>query len=98
MRSGGGHAIRHLRDEGLIPNTGSLSSQVSAFEDMTSPILTSPSRTFDWTLGSTRTRAFAGSASGKQVVVFVAKQGPYQGRVLSAVVPDANQMTQWGLP
>ena len=98
MRSGGGHAIRHLRDEGLIPNAGSLSSQVSAFEDLTSPILTSPSKTFDWTLGTTRTRAFAGSVGGRQVVVFVAKEGPYQGRVLSAVVPDANQVTPGGVP
>jgi hypothetical protein len=43
-------------------------------------------------------RGFAGEAGGQQVVVFVAKEGPYQGRVLSAVVPDAGQMAQWGLP
>lgn len=98
MRSGGGHAIRHLRDEGLIANSGSLASQVSQFEKLTSPILRSPSSTFDWRLGNTLTRGFAGEAGGQQVVVFVAKEGPYQGRVLSAVVPDANQMAQWGLP
>lgn len=67
------------------------------FEDLTSPILTSPAKTFDWTLGNTATRAFAGEAGGRQVVVFVAKEGPYQGKVLSAVVPDAGQITQWGL-
>lgn len=98
MRSGGGHAIRHLRDKGLISNSGSLASQVSQFERLTSPILRSPSSTFDWRLGNTLTRGFAGEAGGQQVVVFVAKEGPYQGRVLSAVVPDANQMAQWGLP
>jgi hypothetical protein len=97
MRSGGGHSIRHLRDEGLIANSGSLASQVSRFEELTSPILRSPSATFDWKLGGTLSRGFAGTAGGRNVVVFVAKEGPFQGRVTSAVVPDANQMSQWGL-
>jgi hypothetical protein len=44
------------------------------------------------------TRGFAGEAGGHQVVIFVAKEGPYQGRVLSALVPDAGQMVKWGLP
>lgn len=55
-------------------------------------------KTFDWRLGETMTRAFAGVARGRQVVVFVAKEGPHQGHVLSALVPDAAQMLQWGLP
>ncbi|WP_203656137.1 RHS repeat-associated core domain-containing protein, partial [Demequina activiva] len=98
MRSGGGHAIRNLRDKGLIANKGSLASQVAEFQQLTSPMLRSPAKTFDWKLGATITRGFAGEAGGSQVVVFVAKEGPYQGRVLSAVVPDAGQMAQWGLP
>ena len=97
MRSGGGHAIRHLRDEGLIANSGSLDSQVAQFEQLTSPILRSPAKTFDWTLGGTMTRAFAGSAGGCALVVFVAKEGKYQGKVLTAVVPDATQIEKWGL-
>ncbi len=97
MRSGGGHAMRHLIKEGLIPNAGSLAQRAQQFERLTSPILTSPSKTFDWVLGGTSTRAFAGTAAGRQVVRFVAKEGPYQGRVLSSVVPDAKQVVQWGL-
>ncbi|MEO5662030.1 MAG: RHS repeat-associated core domain-containing protein, partial [Nocardioides sp.] len=97
MRSGGGHATRHLREAGLIENAGSLASQVGKFAELTSPILRSPAKTFDWTIGNTAARAFAGMAGGKQVVVFVAKEGPYQGRVLSAVVPRGNQATVWGL-
>lgn len=97
MRSGGGHAMRHLIDEGLIPNSGNLASRASLFEDLTSPILRNPSSSFNWQLGDTATRAFAGEAGGSQVVVFVAKEGPYAGRVISAVVPDANQVAQWGL-
>jgi hypothetical protein len=62
MRSGGGRAIRHLRDEGLIANSGSLSSQVAEFEQLTSPILRAPTRTFDGRVGETMTRAFAAEA------------------------------------
>jgi len=39
----------------------------------------------------------AGSAGGREVVVFVAKKGKYQGKVLTAVVPDATQIEKWGL-
>ena len=97
MRSGGGHAMRHLIDEGLIPNAGSLQSRAALFENLTSPILTKPTAAFDWKLGDTMSRAFAGQAGGRNVVVFVAKEGAYQGRVLSAIVPDAAQMAQWGI-
>jgi RHS repeat-associated protein len=97
MRSGGGHAMRHLMDEGLIPNAGSIASRARQFEDLTSPILRNPTKSFDWRIGNTAARAFAGEAGGSRVVVFVAKEGPYQGRVLSAVVPDATQIAQWGL-
>jgi hypothetical protein len=72
-------------------------SELQAFEGLTSPILRSPAASFDWRLGGTAARAFAGEAGGRQVVVFVAKEGPHQGRVLSAVVPDASQIAQWGL-
>jgi hypothetical protein len=89
--------MRHLMDEGLIPNSGSLAARARLFEDLTSPILRSPAKTFDWKLGNTASRAFAGVAGGKRIVVFVAKEGPYQGKVLSAVVPDAGQVAQWGL-
>ena len=97
MRSGGGHAMRHLLSAGLIPNAGSLASRGQAFERLTSSILRRPSASFDWKLGGTAARAFAGEAGGQQVVVFVAKEGPYQGRILSAIVPDASQVAQWGL-
>ena len=39
MRSGGGHAMRHLIDEGLIPNSGTLASRAGTFQNLTSPIL-----------------------------------------------------------
>lgn len=98
MNKGGGHAIRHLRTDGLISNTGSLASQVAEFQKLTSPILRSPTMAFNWRVGDTMSRAFAGTAGGRTVVVFVAKEGPYQGKVISAVAPDASKMAQWVLP
>jgi len=98
MRGGGGHAMQHLIDEGLIPNVGNLQTRAGIFQRLISPILTHPSKTFDWRVGNTLARAFAGEAGGKRVVVFVAKAGPYQGRVITAVVPDAKQVAEWGLP
>ncbi|MCP4964921.1 MAG: hypothetical protein GY926_06760, partial [bacterium] len=97
MRNDGGHASRHLVDAGLIANSGPLVSRVDEFVRITTPMLTNPAKTFDWRLGNTATRAFAGDVSGTPVVVFVAKDGPYQGVVVSAVVPDTNQIAQWGL-
>ena len=89
--------MRHLIDEGLIPNAGSLEARAELFKKLTSPLLLRPVKTFDWKVGGTQARGFAGYAGGKRVVVFVAKEGPYQGRVISAVVPDAKQVAQWGL-
>lgn len=93
----GGELVQRTGVSGLIPNAGNLTSRAQAFERLTSPILRSPKASFDWTVGGTAARAFAGEAGGRQVVVFVAKDGPYQGRVLSAIVPDASQIAQWGL-
>jgi hypothetical protein len=89
--------MRHLIDEGLIPNAGNLASRANLFERLTSPILTNPAKTFDWRLGDTMARAFAGEVGGKHVMAFVVKEGPFLGRVMSALVPDAYQVLQLGL-
>jgi RHS repeat-associated protein len=97
MRNGGGHAMRHLIDDGIIPNKGSVAAKAQIFEEKLSPVLTSPSATFDWKLGGTMSRGFSGQVDGRTVVVFVAKEGPYQGSVISAVTPDAQGLAKWGL-
>lgn len=97
MRSGGGHTMRHLIDEGLIPNAGNLASRAQNFGLLNSPILRNPAASFDWWIGNTAARVFAGQAGGMQVVVFSAKVGPFKARVFSAIVPNATQMAQWGL-
>jgi hypothetical protein len=97
MRKDGGHAMRHLIQEGLIPNSGSFAKRLEQFKELTSPILARPVKTFDWKLGATSARAMVGEVDGKSVVVFVAKEGPFQGRILSALVPDEVQIIQWGL-
>jgi len=97
MNRGGGHAIRHLSDDGVIPNTGNLASRVNAARDALVPILTNPTKTFTWKVGGTMTQAFAGEVDGTQVVAFVATDGKWSGKLISAVVPDADQIAQWGL-
>ncbi|MDI5912012.1 polymorphic toxin-type HINT domain-containing protein, partial [Streptomyces sp. 12257] len=97
MNKGGGHAIRHLITDGLIPNKGSVASQVKYFQDNFGHVLTSPEKTFDWKIGGTQAKGFAKKVGGKVVVIFVAKEGPYQGKILSSMVPGAKNMTKWGL-
>ena len=52
---------------------------------------------FDWRIGGIIGRGFAGKIDDQWVVVIVAKEGPYQGNVVSAFIPDANQMKLMGL-
>ena len=89
--------MRHLMDEGLIPNAGSLASRARLFEDLTSPILRNPAKSFDWRIGNTAARAFAGEAGGSRVVVFVAKEGLYQGRVILRLFRMPLRIAQSGL-
>ncbi|MDV7341750.1 filamentous hemagglutinin N-terminal domain-containing protein [Terasakiella sp. A23] len=87
-----GHAIRHLETSGIIPNTGSLSSRVEAFKEIANPILTSPTKTVDWRIGTTNGRAFLGDVNGETIAIIVAKDGPRQGKVVASFIPDANQL------
>ncbi|MFD5404293.1 polymorphic toxin-type HINT domain-containing protein, partial [Streptomyces griseorubiginosus] len=97
MNKEGGHAMRHLKEDGLIPNKGSVASQRKFFEENFSHVLTSPDKTFDWKIGSTPAKGFAKKVDGKVVVIFVAKEGQYQGKILSAMVPPAKNLLKWGL-
>ena len=92
MRGGGGHAIRHLEGD-IIPNKGSLTSRLEAFKEVAVPILEAPKKSADWRVGGTEGRAFLGEVSGKPVVIVVAKDGPFAGKVVSAFVPDSNQLS-----
>ncbi len=84
MRAGGGHAIRHLERTGLLPTGGRLAERVTAFITLATPILQHPTRSFDWRIGGTATKGFASIVAGRWVTVLVAKEGPYQGPVVSA--------------
>ena len=92
MRAGGGHAIRHLEAGGLIPSVGSLTSRVRVFEHIAVPILENPTDTFPWTLGGLPTRGFLGTYQGQQIAIFVAQEGPYQGKVVAAFMPTPAQL------
>ncbi|RKN58113.1 hypothetical protein D7193_05830 [Micromonospora costi] len=99
MRGEGGHAMRRLVGD-IIPNTGSNEAKRQAFESLTSSILTNPQKTFDWTLGGTggiRNKGFIGEVNGKTVVLFVAKEGQYAGRVTSSKVVTPDDLKLWGI-
>ena len=90
--------MNHLIDEGLIANVGNLASKVAKFRNLTIHILKDPCKSFLWTLkGGTKAIGHFGYVNGRAVVVFVARSGPYAGKVVSAIVPDLKQLAQWGL-
>jgi hypothetical protein len=97
MDKGGGHAMRHLIKAGVIPNKGSVATQLKYFQDNYSQVLTSPDRTFDWKTGDTNARAFAKKINGQVVAIIVAKEGPYQGKIITAMVPNAKKLAEWGM-
>lgn len=97
MNNGGGHAIRHLLKDGVIPKKGSLASQVAKMRELTQPILQNPLKRFPWSVSGTPCEAYYGLVNGTRVVLAVAKEGPYAGKVLTSVVPDATQVAKWGL-
>ncbi|MXM68835.1 hypothetical protein GR925_36930, partial [Streptomyces sp. HUCO-GS316] len=97
LNKGGGHAMRHLKDDGLIPNKGSVASQLEYFKQNFSQVLTSPDKTFDWKTGGTQARGFAKKVNGQVVVIMVAKEGPYQGKVITAMKPGPKNLAKWGL-
>jgi RHS repeat-associated protein len=92
MRKEGGHAIRHLIEENLIANRGTLASQRAAFSRIAIPILENPTHTAPWRMGGDQGRAFLGVVDGRNVAIVVATAGPWQGKVIGAFVPDSNQL------
>jgi hypothetical protein len=90
------HGTRHLVEEGLLPNWSGTKSP-GLISDALVPILERPSAAFDSTLGGTAVRAFVGSLNGETVVVFIFKEGPYQGQLATSIVPSAAQRAAWGL-
>ncbi|MFF7644197.1 hypothetical protein [Streptomyces canus] len=56
-----------------------------------------PSSEKVWTAPASAAVPMASLVGGKVVVIFVAEEGPYQGKILSSMVPGAKKMTKWGL-
>jgi hypothetical protein len=90
------HGSKNLTKAGILPGwSGTRSPEI--VREALAPILEHPTATFDHTLGGTRVRGFLGDLGGKQVVVFVFKEGPFQGQLASSSVPSPNQLKMWGL-
>jgi hypothetical protein len=65
---------------------------VERFGELITPILTGPKKVFDWTVGATPGVGYLGEASGRSVLVIIAKSGQHAGKVIAAIVPDAQQL------
>lgn len=52
--------------------------------------------TFNWEIEDVHAKGFATYVGGKRIAVVVAKESPYNGRVVSAFQPDSWQLTEWG--
>jgi hypothetical protein len=98
MRGDGGHAMRYLLQDGFMLDKGSTKAKAAVFQELLTPVLTNPMKTFDWRIGAEPAKAFAGVVQNVTVVAFVAKGGEYQGRVLSAFAPTPANLAKWGLP
>jgi RHS repeat-associated protein len=86
MPNGGGHAIRHLMNEGLISNSGSLASRVEQFSEFATRIMRNPIATYQRSLRGVQVIGYEGYQAGKRVVVYVAQEGQYAGKVISSVI------------
>lgn len=95
MRGGGGHAIRHLEEQGLIGNKGSLASRVEQARSVSEPILQSPTQRFPWRQGNTPGEIFLGEHNGRQVAVHRATEGPHAGKVTSIYAVDERNLAAW---
>lgn len=52
--------------------------------------------TFNWKIEDVQAKGFVAYVGGKRIAVVVAKEGPYNGRVVFAFQPDSWQLTEWG--
>lgn len=86
MQGGGGHAIRHLMEAGVLPQTGSLASRVAQFSEIARKILGNPVSTFERSLRGLKVIGYEGYEAGKRIVIYVAQEGQYAGKVVSSVV------------
>lgn len=80
--------MQHLIDDGLIPSKGRLAQRRVLFEEIAGPVLRHPIDKYKWRLRSAPTTAFTGVVNDRQLVVFVAREEKWKGKILSAVVRD----------
>lgn len=96
MNKGGGHAMsRFVSQYGYIPNSGSLASKKALFDELVTPILKNPWAIRDGHLAGTAGHAYVGFIEGRMVAVFVASEGPYAGKVISAFQVNNIQVNSW---
>lgn len=90
-------AAQHLTDAGVLPNWNNGEIKEAVLRGFTE-ILEHPRLTFDHPLkGGEAVRAFIGEFNGKEIAVFVYKEGARVGQLATAWLPSADQAKRWGL-
>ncbi|RME57010.1 hypothetical protein D6779_09590, partial [Candidatus Parcubacteria bacterium] len=89
------HASRHLIESGILSNWSKATGQ--RFVELATRILEKPTATFDHVLrGGQAVKGFLGKADGKDVVIFIFKEGKYAGEIATSIVPNPAQLAKWG--
>ena len=102
MNKSGGHAMRRaINNYGLIPNVGNHATKFAKFKKIFTPFLTSPyGKPFRWTgkdnLGKVSALGYLRKipVQGKEqwLMIQVALEGPFAGKVISLIKPKPNQL------
>jgi RHS repeat-associated protein len=85
------HAMRHLITDGILKGAANSRTVRSQWVDLVIDVTGNPTKTFDYVLEGTSTKAFYKVIDGKDVIMFVAKEnrGSVQaGQVIGSWVPS----------
>ena len=89
------HAARHLIDARVLPNWSKQTETVA--KDLFTQVLSNASNTFNHVLGNHPVTGYMAEINGQKIVVFVYQTTNLAGQIATAVVPTAQQLTNWGL-
>ena len=76
-----------------VTASSSLPSSVTNNKGCFTSTTKAPTHSASWRIGATQAQAFLGEVGGQNVAIMIAKEGPQAGKVISAFVPDANQLS-----
>ena len=90
------HASRHLINSGILPNWSKNTAELA--KNLYTNILSSPEKTFDYTLKSGELcDGFSKTVDGQKIIVLLYKIGESAGQIATSFVANQNQIEKLGL-